>query len=136
VAELEILMLGYQRGDPVATTVLIRQVSPLLLRFLRANPEAFGSGGLASEHLAADSQSPPYPPAGRTRTDMDLRYSPPFKSRRLSPLAANSFAGANMDSLPEHHESARPVPAPDFDSLIAVLPPSQREVVSMLKLAG
>src|SRR6201988_4545644 len=26
-------MLGYQRGDQAATTVLIRQVSPLLLRF-------------------------------------------------------------------------------------------------------
>ena len=33
MAELEILMLGYQRGDSAATTVLIRQVSPLLLRF-------------------------------------------------------------------------------------------------------
>jgi DNA-directed RNA polymerase specialized sigma24 family protein len=29
-----------------------------------------------------------------------------------------------------------PTHAPDFDTLIAVLPPSQREVVSMLKLSG
>ena len=42
-----------------------------------------------------------------------------------------------MSSVPElSGESATPLPAVDFDSLIAALPPSQREVVSMLKVSG
>ena len=43
-----------------------------------------------------------------------------------------------MSTLPEPTQSARPLPAhvPDFDALIAVLPPSQCEVVSMLKVSG
>jgi DNA-directed RNA polymerase specialized sigma24 family protein len=43
-----------------------------------------------------------------------------------------------MSTLPEPSQSARPLPAraPDFDALIAVLPPSQREVVIMLKMSG
>ena len=38
----------------------------------------------------------------------------------------------SMSTLPEPTQSARPLPAraPDFDALIAVLPPSQREVVA------
>ena len=43
-----------------------------------------------------------------------------------------------MSPLPEPCISASPLTprAPDFDALIAVLPPSQREVVSMLKVSG
>ena len=41
-----------------------------------------------------------------------------------------------MPTLPERAESARTVPAADFEELIAVLPASQREVVSMLKVGG
>jgi RNA polymerase sigma-70 factor (ECF subfamily) len=41
-----------------------------------------------------------------------------------------------MDILPEIHESARPAPIADFESLMALLPASQREVVSMLKVSG
>jgi RNA polymerase sigma-70 factor (ECF subfamily) len=40
-----------------------------------------------------------------------------------------------MSPLPEP-ESVRSTPVADFDELIAVLPPSQREVVSMLKMSG
>jgi RNA polymerase sigma-70 factor (ECF subfamily) len=41
-----------------------------------------------------------------------------------------------MSTLPEPAPGAAPAPAVDFDVLIAVLPPSQREVVSMLKGSG
>ena len=41
-----------------------------------------------------------------------------------------------MSPLPEQAESTRILPGADFEELIAVLPPSQREVVSMLKVSG
>ena len=45
-----------------------------------------------------------------------------------------------MSPLPEPAATVRSNPTPsatsDFDTLIAVLPPSQREVVSMLKVSG
>jgi RNA polymerase sigma-70 factor (ECF subfamily) len=41
-----------------------------------------------------------------------------------------------MSPLPEPSPGAILPPAVDFDTLIAVLPPSQREVVSMLKVSG
>ena len=43
-----------------------------------------------------------------------------------------------MDPLPERPAAVKPVGAraPDFDELMAALPPSQREVVSMLKVSG
>ena len=41
-----------------------------------------------------------------------------------------------MSPLPEPSPSAIHTPAVDFDTLISVLPPSQREVVSMLKVSG
>jgi RNA polymerase sigma-70 factor (ECF subfamily) len=137
VAELEILMLGYQRGDPVATTVLIRQVSPLLLRFFasqsgsRLEAEDLLQNTWLQIHRARHTHRPGEPVlpwiyaiARHVRVD-GYRRTQRIRSREQT-----------MDSLPERPESARPVPAPDFDSLIAVLPPSQREVVSMLKVSG
>ena len=41
-----------------------------------------------------------------------------------------------MFPLPERPDRPRTVPAADFNELIAVLPVSQREVVSMLKVSG
>jgi RNA polymerase sigma-70 factor (ECF subfamily) len=48
VAELEKLMVAYPEGDPTATTVLIRHVSPLLLRFFTSQ---FGSRSEAEDLL-------------------------------------------------------------------------------------
>jgi RNA polymerase sigma-70 factor (ECF subfamily) len=43
-----------------------------------------------------------------------------------------------VESLPEQAASPATPPqtTPDFEALVAVLPPSQREVVSMLKVSG
>ena len=48
MAELEGLMLGYQQADSAATSMLIRQVSPLLLRFFNSQ---CGSNGEAEDLL-------------------------------------------------------------------------------------
>jgi RNA polymerase sigma-70 factor, ECF subfamily len=130
-------MSGYQRGDPAATTLLIRQVSPLLLRFFasqtrsRAEAEDLLQDTWLQVHKARHTHRPGEPVlpwiyaiARHVRVD-GYRRSQRIRSREQ-----------NMSPLPELAETARPLPAQDFDELIAVLPRSQREVVSMLKLSG
>ena len=67
---------------------------------------------------------------------MVLCYSPPCKGRRLPSLATNSFSRANHAHTSRTRRQRKTVPAADFEELIAVLPASQREVVSMLKVSG
>jgi len=139
VAELEVLMSQYQRADQAATTALIRQVSPLLLRFFSSQ---FGSRPDAEDlvqdtwlqiHRARHTYRPGEPVlpwiyaiARHVRVD-GYRRTQRIRSREQL-----------MSPLPEPPVPAQPGPtnAPDFDTLIAVLPPSQREVVSMLKVSG
>lgn len=137
MAELETLMLGYQRGDPAATSVLIRQVSPLLLRLFASQ---YGSRPEAEDllqdawlqiHKARHTHRPGEPVlpwiyaiARHVRVD-GYRRSQRIRAREQG-----------MSPLPEPAPGATPAPALDFDALIAVLPPSQREVVSLLKVSG
>jgi RNA polymerase sigma-70 factor, ECF subfamily len=137
VIELEILMSGYQRGDQSATTSLIRQVSPLLLRFFTSQ---FGSRAEAEDllqdtwlqiHKARHTYRPGEPVlpwiyaiARHVRVD-GYRRAQRIRSREQT-----------MSPLPEPSAGAVPAPALDFDALVAVLPASQREVVSMLKVSG
>jgi RNA polymerase sigma-70 factor (ECF subfamily) len=130
-------MSGYQRGDPVATSVLIRQVSPLLLRFFASQ---CGSRPYAEDllqdtwlqiHKVRHTHRPGEPVlpwiyaiARHVRVD-GYRRSQRIRLREQI-----------MSPLPEPPVSARPFPGADFDELIAALPPSQREVVSMLKVSG
>jgi RNA polymerase sigma-70 factor, ECF subfamily len=137
VTELEALMLGYQRGDSAATTALIRQVSPLLLRFFtsqtgsRAEAEDLLQDTWLQIHKARHTHRPGerllpwiYAIARHVRVD-GYRRSQRIRSREQT-----------MSPLPEPASGATPPPPLDFDALVAVLPASQREVVSMLKVSG
>ena len=138
MAELEDLMLRYQQADAAATAVLISQVSPLLLRFFRSQ---CGSRAEAEDllqdtwlqihkvrhtHRSGEPLLPwIYAIARHVRVD-SYRRSQRIRSREQT-----------MSPLPEPSASVQGNSAemPDFDTLIAVLPPSQREVVSMLKVS-
>jgi RNA polymerase sigma-70 factor (ECF subfamily) len=137
VAELETLMSGYQRGDSADTTVLIRQVSPLLLRFFtsqcrdRSEAEDLLQDTWLQIHKARHTHRPGEPVlpwlyaiARHVRVD-GYRRSQRIRSREQA-----------MSPLPESSESGSPLPIADFDELIAFLPPSQRDVVSLLKVSG
>src|SRR5579862_8601980 len=130
-------MSGYQRGDPAATALLIRRVNPLLLRFFtsqsgsRPDAEDLLQDTWLQIHRVRHTHRPGEPVlpwiyaiARHVRVD-GYRRSQRIRSREQT-----------MSPLPETFEIAKPIPLPDFDELIAVLPPSQREVVSMLKVSG
>lgn len=131
-------MLRYQRADPAAPGLLIRAVSPALLRFFRAQ----GASREHAEDLLQDTwlrihrvrqtyrPGEPVLPwvyaiARRVRID---HY------RRNFRVASHEL---QMEALPEAPlAEPRESPLPDFEDLVAGLPESQREVLIMLKVGG
>lgn len=136
MAELEVLMVQYQRADATATTVLIRRVSPLLLRYFvsqcrnRAEAEDLLQDTWLQIHKVRHTYRPGepllpwvYAIARHVRVD-GYRRSARIRSREqvISPLPEPSIMAGPLATS-----------QPDFDEMIAVLPASQREVVTMLK---
>jgi RNA polymerase sigma-70 factor (ECF subfamily) len=132
-------MALYQQADPVATSRLIREVSPLLFRFFasqcgsRTEAEDLLQNTWLQIHKARHTHRPgepvlPWMYAIARHVKVDgFRRSQRIRSRELQ-----------VESLPEQAASPATPPqtTPDFEALVAVLPPSQREVVSMLKVSG
>jgi RNA polymerase sigma-70 factor (ECF subfamily) len=137
VAELEDLMLRYQQADAVAISALIGQVSPLLLRFFRSQ---CGSRAEA-EDLLQDTWLQIHKVRHTYRSGEPLlpwiyaiaRHVKVDSYRRSQRIRSREQI---MSPLPELSASVKGSSAelPDFDTLIAILPPSQRDVVSMLKV--
>ncbi len=139
IADLMDLMVRYQQADASATTTLISTVSPLLYRFLASQ---MGSRSEAEDllqdvwlkiHSARHTYRPGEPVlpwvyaiARHVRVD---NYR---KRRRLSRYETA------MEAPPEPAFHAGPTArahgTPDFATLVAQLPESQREVVTLLKV--
>jgi len=131
-------MLGYQRGDSAATTALIRQVSPLLLRFFMSQ----SGSRLEAEDLLQDTWLQIHKARHTHRRGEPVlpwiyaiaRHVRVDGYRRFYRIRSREQA---MSPLPEPAaDTAAPPSTRDFDTLVAVLPASQREVVSMLKVSG
>jgi RNA polymerase sigma-70 factor, ECF subfamily len=137
-ADLDRLMERYQQADPEAPHVLVVALSPALLRFFRSQ--------VASRQQADDLLQETWMRIHRVRHT--YRPGEPVLPwvyaiarrvridgyRRTQRIAMHEIA---MEVLPEgpvevEHRDALPT----FDELVAALPDSQREVVTMLKVGG
>ena len=129
-------MARYQQADPEAPAALIGALSPALLRFFRtqdlmSREQAYE---LLQEtwlriHRVRHTYRPGQPVlpwvyaiAGRVRID---------GYRRTRRIRAHKIA---TEMLPEPRPRRNSLPA--FETLVAVLPEAQREVVTMLKAGG
>jgi RNA polymerase sigma-70 factor (ECF subfamily) len=137
-AEFEQLMARYQQADPGAVAVLVERLSPQLYRFFasqlgnRADAEDMLQDTWLRIHRvrhtyrAGDPVLPwVYTIARRVRVD-NYRKRYRMSSREVG-----------VDVLPEcpvHNDETSSLPS--FEELVAVLPESQREVVTMLKVDG
>jgi len=136
---LETLLEGYQQADSEATLELIRRLSPDLLRFFlvqentRAEAEDLVQNTWLQIHKARHTyrRGAPVLPwvfaiAKHVRVD---GYR---KRRRIKQYEIAT------DTLPENasNQQRREPSVPSFESLIAELPDSQREVLTMLKVNG
>lgn len=131
-------MAGYQQADAEATRELIVTVSPLLLRFFLADTASRDRAEdlLQDTWLRIHKSRHTYRPgepvlpwfyaiARHTRVDAYRRkYRVDKHEMQVEQLPECPAATPEADRLP------------DLDSLLAVLPASQREVVTMLKISG
>lgn len=137
---LEDLMTSYQKADPSAAAELIRQVSPVLLRFLAVHAHTREQAeDLLQEcwlriHKARHTFRPGAPVlpwifaiARHTRVDG-------FRKRRR--IESHELAIEDVHQVPGPAESPSANSIPDLSRLIGELPDSQREVLSMLKVSG
>jgi RNA polymerase sigma-70 factor (ECF subfamily) len=135
---LEQLMVRYQKADEAATQTLIELLSPQLYRFFAAqlgNPEE-ASDMLQDAWLRIHRVRHTYRPgepllpwvyaiARCVRVDS-------YRKRRR--IASREIL---VDLLPDRAAAGVEAPVhPPFDQIIAVLPASQREVLTMLKVNG
>jgi RNA polymerase sigma-70 factor, ECF subfamily len=137
VVPLDQWMEHYQEGDPDAPGVLIRAISPGLLRFFRSQPVSREQADDLLQdtwlriHRVRHSYRPGdpvlpwiYAIARRARVD---------GYRRAMRIAAREQPLRSTDAATAH-ESPRHEP-PSFETLVAALPESQREVITMLKVS-
>ncbi len=134
--DLEDLMVRYQQADPVAAALLVERLSPRLHRFFSGQ---MGSRVDADDmlqelwlriHRVRHTYRPgepvlpwAYAIAHRVRIDG-------YRRRRRSREIA-------VDVLPDRAAPTEPAGGgPRFDDLVAILPASQREVLTMLKVDG
>ena len=136
--DLDRCMERYQQADPEAPATLINALSPALLRFFRGQSASREQADdLLQEtwmriHRVRHTYRPGEPVlpwvyaiARRVRVD---------GYRRTRGVAIHETA---MEVLPESPRRAEGRSSlPDFETLIAALPETQREVITMLKVGG
>jgi RNA polymerase sigma-70 factor, ECF subfamily len=138
-ASLETLLQGYQQADARATTELICRLSPDLLRFFlaqeatRTEAEDLLQNTWLRIHKARHTYRAGAPVLPWVfAIAKHVRVDGYRKRRRIQQYELQAV------TLPEGsplQESPR-AETPTFESLIANLPPSQREVLTMLKVNG
>jgi RNA polymerase sigma-70 factor (ECF subfamily) len=136
--DLEQLMMRYQKADPDASAVLVERLSPQLYRFFasqmgsRADAEDMLQDAWLRIHRVRHTYRPSEPVlpwvyaiARCVRVD-SYRKRHRIASRELT-----------ADVLPEHPAPTdQPCDLLAFDELVAELPQSQREVLTLLKVNG
>lgn len=138
--ELQRLMVGYQQADREAAAELVERVSPMLLRFL-AGPlqtRAYAEDMLQECWLRIHRSRHTYRPGTPVLPWFFAiaRYTRIDAYRRRRQIDANEMAVEDL-SASGPSESALP-DAADMDlwRLVGQLPPSQQEVIQMLKVSG
>lgn len=139
--DLEALMRRYQQADRAAAELLMEALQPILMRFFLSTPEGRQSADdlvqetLLRLHRARHTYRSPDPLlpwifaiARHTRVDQ-------YRKRRRTTLREEAMEPEKLERQPAP-ASETPDRSPDFESLMAQLPDSQREVLTMLKVLG
>ena len=136
--DLASLMMLYQRGDATAVTALVESLSPQLYRFFasqmgsRTDAEDMLQDVWLRIHRVRHTYRPSepllpwvYAIARRVRVD---------SYRKRQRIASRETSAYVLSELPAHEEETSNLPP--FEELVASLPESQREVLTMLKVNG
>lgn len=131
-------MLHYQQADAIATERLLNVLWPLLNRFFLSMPDSrSGAEDLAQEtllriHKVRHTYRPGepllpwvYAIARHVRIDQ-------FRRQRRRTAHEEALDGHELEQKP----SVGSTPSGDLETLLAAIPESQREVLTMLKVLG
>jgi RNA polymerase sigma-70 factor (ECF subfamily) len=141
--ELESLMARYQQGDFAAATALVQRLSPQLHRFfaVQVSSRASADDLLQETWLRIHQVRHTYRPGEPV---LPWLYAV-ARNLRVDHYRKASRTSAREQSLDETRELPAPrsaaagstlSPTLTMEELLAPLPPSQREVVEMLKVSG
>jgi RNA polymerase sigma-70 factor, ECF subfamily len=139
LASFEELMLRYQQADYAAATALIERLSPQLHRFflVQVVSSRYADDLLQETWLKIHEARHTYRPSEPVlpwiyAIARHVRVDSYRKVRRLE------LRERQVDILPENAmRQAETMPrGPDLESLLGMLPDSQREVIAMLKISG
>jgi RNA polymerase sigma-70 factor (ECF subfamily) len=139
---LEALMVHYQQADAIATEKLLNLLWPLLKRFFLSMPDTRpGAEDLSQETLlrihkvrhtyrAGEPLLPwVYSIARHVRIDH-------FRRQRRRTAHEEALDGQELERKAALSSSPSETPAGDLETLLAAIPESQREVLTMLKVLG
>jgi RNA polymerase sigma-70 factor, ECF subfamily len=138
--DLEALMSGYQEGKEDAARALIERLSPVLLRYFRAQE----SSRRHAEDLLQETWMRVHMARHTYRRGEAVlpwifaiaRYAGLDRHRKVRRVEGHEI---QVDVLPQAAsapDSDSSSTVPDIDVLLAALPESQREVIVMLKITG
>jgi RNA polymerase sigma-70 factor, ECF subfamily len=139
---LEALMVHYQQADAIATEKLLNLLWPLLNRFFLSMPDSrLGAEDLAQEtllriHKMRSTYRPGepllpwvYAIARHVRIDH-------FRRHRRRTAHEEALDGQELEQKADLSGSPPRGQAGDLETLLAAIPESQREVLTMLKVLG
>ncbi len=129
-------MAAYQQGDRDAATALIERVSPLLHRFFMAQLASwrYADDLLQETWLRIHSARHTYR-AGEPVLPWIYAIARHVKVDSYRKVHRTEVREQQVDVLPEITAPASAQQGPDLESLLRILPESQREVIVMLKVS-
>ena len=136
--ELEALMVRYQEGDFTAATALIHRLSPRMHRFFAVQFASRASADdlLQETWLRIHEVRHTYRP-GEPVLPWLYAIARHIRVDHYRRTGRRSARELSLDETPEMSAPAATQAATlSMEELLAPLPPSQREVVEMLKIAG
>jgi len=136
--DLEQLMMRYQKADPNASAVLVELLSPQLYRFFasqmgsRADAEDMLQDAWLRIHRVRHTYRPCEPVLPWVYAIARCVRVDSYRKRHR--IASRELAADVLPDHPAPRDETCDLPA--FDELVADLPQSQREVLTLLKVNG
>lgn len=136
---LESLMVRYQEGDSSAVSALVNRLSPQLHRFFLAQvvSRQYADDLLQETWLRIHQVRHTYRP-GEPVLPWLYAIARHIRVDHYRKVLRTEIRHQRLEDSPDIPHRSEPASAatPDLEALLATLPESQREVLSMLKVAG
>ncbi len=135
--DLDVLMAGYQHGDPESAAALIGRVSPMLHRYfmVQSVSRRFADDLLQETWLRIHESRHTYRP-GQPVLPWLYAIARHVRVDQYRKVQRVETREQQVETLPEGGQPVSAAAAPDLQAILSTLPESHREVIFLLKGAG